>query len=68
MHELAAALTQNRLSCPTSVMMNEKMELLHVQPGYLTEEQLLPMLQYLGQDIYETTSWEDYQASLGDSE
>nr|WP_139275924.1 DUF255 domain-containing protein [Sinomicrobium oceani] len=64
-HELAAALLQNRLSYPTVVFLNEKQQLLSPVPGYQTPEKFLKIARYFGDDIFETTSWEDYQSGGG---
>jgi thioredoxin-related protein len=60
-HELAAALTQNKLSYPTTVFMDEQVRIIQPLPGYMGPDQMLPILKYIGEDHFKTTSWEDYQ-------
>ncbi len=59
-HELAAALLQGKLSYPTSIFLDEDLNLLSPLPGYYPPEKLYPILKYIGEDIYKTTSYEDY--------
>ena len=60
-HELAAALTQNKLSYPTTVFMDEQIRIIQPLPGYLGPDQMLPILKYIGEDHFKTTTWQDYQ-------
>lgn len=59
-HELAANLLQGKLSYPTVVYLDENMNMLSPVPGYLTPEPFLKIATYFGDDIYKTTTWEDY--------
>ena len=59
-HELAANLLQGQLSYPTVVYLDENMNMLSPVPGYLTPEPFLKITTYFGDDIYKTTTWEDY--------
>ncbi|WP_224484584.1 thioredoxin family protein [Robertkochia aurantiaca] len=63
-HELAAALLQGQLSYPTVVFLNENQEMLSPVPGYMKPKQFIPIARYFGEDIYKTTKWDEYQASL----
>lgn len=60
-HELAAGLTQNKLSYPTTVFMNEKMEMIQPIAGYMKPDKLHPILKFIGENHFKNTSWEDYQ-------
>ena len=62
-HELAAALLQGKLSYPTSIFLDEDLNLLTPLPGYYPPEKLEPILNYIGNDIYKTTSYQDYLAN-----
>jgi thioredoxin-related protein len=62
-HELAAALANNKLSYPTTVFMDEQMRIIQPLPGYMKPEQMLPILKYIGEDHFKSTKWEDYQKS-----
>jgi len=48
------------MSYPTSVYLDENLNEIGPVPGYLTAEQLLPVLKYFSEDIYKTKKWEDY--------
>lgn len=63
-HELAAALTNDKLSYPTTVFMDEQMRIIQPLAGYMGPEDFLPILRYLGEDHYKTTSWADYTKSI----
>ncbi len=60
-HELAAALLQNKLSFPTVVFLDEQMRMIQPIPGYQQPQSLAPILQYIGEDHFKKTSWEDFQ-------
>jgi len=60
-HELAAALANNKLSYPTTVFMDEEIRIIQPLPGYLNATDMLPILTYIGDDHFKTTAWEDYQ-------
>ena len=60
-HELAAALTKNRLSYPTTVFMDEELRIIQPIAGYLKPEQMEPVLLYIGGNYYITTKWEDFK-------
>lgn len=59
-HELAAALLNGKLSYPTSVILDENLNLMQPFPGYMAPEKLTPILEFIGQDIYKTQTWEEY--------
>ncbi|RAV30667.1 thioredoxin family protein [Sinomicrobium soli] len=63
-HELAAALLNNRLSYPTGVFLNERQQLLFPVPGYHDAERFMKVARYVGENIYEDTSWDDYNAAV----
>ena len=60
-HELAAGLTQNKLSYPTTVFMDEEMKIIQPIPGYMKPAQLHPILKFIGEDYFKDTTWEEYQ-------
>ncbi len=51
-HDLAIALTQGKLSYPTYVFMDEKQQIIHVQPGYIKPKQFEPMITYIEKELY----------------
>ena len=62
-HELAAALTNNKLSYPTTVFMDEQIRIIQPIPGYMTAQDFLPILKFIGEDHFKSTSWEEYTAA-----
>jgi thioredoxin-related protein len=59
-HTLAYSLLDGRMSYPTIVYLNEKLERIIVSPGYKKPEQLLPELKFTAEEIYKTKSWDDF--------
>jgi len=66
-HELAAGLTQNKLTYPTTVFMDENMRIIQPIAGYLKPKQFHPILKYIGEDHFRNTSWEEYQKIYANS-
>jgi len=64
-HELAAALMQNKMSYPTSVFLDENLNIIAPLPGYQKPEQLNPILEFIGEDHYKTTNYEQFLAKKG---
>lgn len=61
-NEVAAYLLNGQMSYPTAVYLDEKSDPITAVPGFLTADQLLPILKYFGEDIYKTKKWEEYQS------
>lgn len=59
-HELAAALTNNQLSYPTTVFMDEELRIIQPIAGYLKPIQMEPILLYIGDDHFKTTKWDEF--------
>lgn len=59
-NELAAILLNGKMSYPTTVYLDAESNLLGPVPGYLTPDQLLPILRYFAEDIYKSKKWEEY--------
>lgn len=59
-HELAAALMQGKMSYPTSVFLDENLNVISPLPGYQKPEQLNPILEFIGEDHYKTTNYEQF--------
>jgi thioredoxin-related protein len=59
-NEIAAYLLQGKMGYPTSVYLDEKMDLIGPVQGYMTNDQLLPVLKYFAEDFYKTVKWEDF--------
>lgn len=60
-HELAVALTNNKLSYPTTVFMDEDFRIIQPIPGYMNAKSLDPILKYIGGNKFKDTSWDDFQ-------
>ena len=59
-HELAAALMQGRMSYPTTIFLDEKMNMLSPVPGYQKPKPFLEIAKYFGDDIYKEKDWKTY--------
>ncbi|MDA3865947.1 MAG: thioredoxin family protein [Salinivirgaceae bacterium] len=51
-HDIAIALTQGKLSYPTYVFIDEKSQIIHVQPGYIEPKKFEPMIAYINKEMY----------------
>lgn len=63
-NQLAVALLQGNMSYPSVLFLDENNKLITVIPGYQKPEDLKPILLYMAQDLYKTTSYEDFLKSL----
>ena len=61
-HELAAALMQGKLSYPTTIFLDEEMNMLSPVPGYQKPEPFLNIAKYFGDNIYRDKDWKTYAA------
>ena len=61
-HELAAAFLQGKLSYPTTVYLDESLNLIQPIPGYLEGKDLEPILIFLGENRYKNQTWQDFLA------
>lgn len=59
-HEFAAALMQGKLSYPTTIFLDEKMDMLSPVPGYQKPEPFLNIAKYFGDNIYLEKDWKTY--------
>ena len=60
-HEFAAALTQNQLSYPTYVFMNEDIQLLQVIPGYQEAKSFEYIINFFGGNFYQSVPWTKFE-------
>jgi len=60
-HELANLLLQGKFSYPTTIYLDEKLNLLTPVPGFLEPAQLNPILHYFGSGSYLTMDFAAYQ-------
>ena len=59
-HEFAAALLQGRLSYPTTIFLDEEMNMLSPVPGYQKPKPFLNIAKYFGDNIYKEQDWKTY--------
>ena len=64
-HELALRMTQGRPSYPNTVVLDSDLSMITNVPGYMKAPELGLILRYLGEDIYEHTSWDEFQRQQG---
>ena len=63
-HEIAAIVTQGRLSYPTISYVDGQGRVLAAAPGYKTADQFKVYLSYYSSEAYKTKDFEAYKASL----
>ncbi|MCF6296757.1 MAG: DUF255 domain-containing protein [Flavobacteriaceae bacterium] len=63
-NELAVALLDGKLSYPSVVFFNEKMERITVLAGYRGPDDFYPILQYIGSGAYQNQTFDEYQKGL----
>ena len=59
-HELAARFLKGKMSYPSLVFLDEDLVVLQVMKGFRTAKELLPVLTFLGDNIYKKSNWTDY--------
>lgn len=59
-HELAVALTQGKLSYPTVVFLDPELNMITPLPGFRTAQPFLQVAKFIGDNVYQHTSWDDY--------
>ena len=59
-HELAVALLDNRMGFPSFVLLDENMARIMISPGFKQPNDVLRELEFAREEIYKTTSWDDY--------
>lgn len=60
-NEFAAALLNKSMSYPSYVALNEKFERITIIKGYQTSEELLKILDYLGNKHYIDKTWQEFK-------
>lgn len=60
-NQLAAEILRGQLSYPTSVYLDEKMEVIFPVPGYMDAKQLEGVLNFVYSNSYKTTQYDQYQ-------
>jgi len=59
-HNLAVLLLNGQMNVPAIVFMNEDNELLSVVPGYFSDRNFEPVLEFFKTEAYRNGSWEDF--------
>lgn len=59
-NEFTAALLNGKLSYPTTVFMNDKMQLLDRVPGYLDSTLMEKVIKFFATESYKKTKWEKF--------
>lgn len=59
-HELAVSLLNGQMSYPSTVFLDEDLNMLTNVPGYLTPKEMNPILKYFGENIYKKMNWKEY--------
>jgi len=59
-NEIAYELLRGKMSYPSIVFLDENLDVLQSFKGYRTSEELIPIIKYLGENIYKNTSWKEY--------
>ncbi len=62
-HELAATLLNGKLSYPSVVFLSEDVKIINIIPGFRQPKEFLKIANYIGDDTFKNTSWEDYNKS-----
>lgn len=63
-HSFAAAIMRGKLSYPTSVFLDENLNLIQPLPGYLTINEFEKIMVYFAQDRYRDTPWPTYERTF----
>lgn len=64
---LATFLMQNRMSFPTSIYLDEDLNLLNIIAGYMDPKTIEPILSFHATNSFKTTPWEEYQKNFKSS-
>ncbi len=60
-HSLALALMESDIGYPSSFILDEELELLQPVKGFVKKEEISPILQFYGDNHYQSKSWEEYK-------
>jgi thioredoxin-related protein len=59
-HQLAVAMLEGKMIFPATLFLDENNKLIDRMQIFLTSENLQPILNYYGGNVYRTTKWADY--------
>lgn len=62
-HELAAALLSGKLSYPSVVFLNEQIQIVHLEQGYVKAKPFDMILKYIGGNFYLNQPWETWSTA-----
>jgi thioredoxin-related protein len=60
-HEFAIEILKGQMSYPTIVYMDEKSDLITAVPGYMTADQIEPLLLFFAEDIYKQIPYDSFK-------
>lgn len=63
-HDLAISLLSGKMMYPTTVYLDEKFSMLSPLPGYVTPQQIEPVLAFYAENAYRTMTWEEFQKTF----
>jgi thioredoxin-related protein len=63
-NQLAIELLSGQMSFPSLVFLNEDKSMLQKIDGYIEAKQFDAIIRFLGEDIYKTKTWEEYQSGF----
>jgi thioredoxin-related protein len=63
-HQFAYALLKGKLSYPTVVFLNKKLEIITPVPGYRSAKEFEPLLKYFAGDVWQTQSFEEFSKTF----
>ncbi len=63
-NELAISLLGGKMSYPSVVFLDSKLQMLTVVPGFIEAPQMMEILKYFGDGIYLRLKWDEYQQSI----
>ena len=61
---LATFLLQNRMSFPTTIYLDEELNLINIVPGYMDPKTAEQILSFHATNSFKTTPWEEYQKNF----
>lgn len=63
-HQFAASILDNKLSYPSIVFLNDKIQRIDIVKGYHTPQQFEPIIKFIGSSAYLTTKYEAYMKNF----
>ena len=63
-HDLAKELLSGRMSYPSFVILDDKLNKVTTVPGYRKAPEFEAILNYIGSDAYKTQKWEEFSTTF----